>query len=354
MHYSSDESIPEDDAFNSEDEAKYGRFFQGKPYSCSGGKTNCVQLLAVEVSAPKTQGDADVVTVEVIEGTKAVLSNACLDCLESPHLRLMFRCMNEDDGQNDMPWMCLSHFGSSSSASLNNLEVVGPSVIEFKILLEALSSWNKKNAETTINIFGQIIPTDAISGGVVYINKNTHVEGNMILKESTDMKTSTTNKRKLSHEIVEESTLGVATANTKSPDDASKNCNKLTKKQRKELAEEKSKQLEDALSSAREIKSETKSKKKKKKKQTITSEDEPPSKPTSLTHERRLPGGILISDILIGTGTKVSSGRKISLHYTGKLTNGKVFDKNHSRTQPLQFRQALEKSFEVWSVDWRE
>ena len=341
MHYSSDESIPESDAFNSEDEAKYGQYFQGKSYSYSSGKVNGVQLLAVEVNATKTQGDADVVTVEVLEGTKAVLSSVCVDgcSVEQPQLRLMFRCKYEIENQDAMPWMCLcSFFGSPNTpwtTSLNKLEVVGPSVIEFKTLSNSLNT----QAWST-NIFGHIVPTDAISSGMVYVNKNTHSSGNVSLKESSKAKTSATSKRKLSHEAVEDTAKGGYTHGPKSPDDASKDGNKLTKKQRKVLAEEKTKQLEEALTAARDTNSETKSKKKKKKKkQSTTSEDEPFSKPTSLTHERRLPGGILISDILIGTGTKVSSGRKISLHYTGKLTNGKVFDKNHSRTQPLQFRQ---------------
>ncbi len=156
---------------------------------------------------------------------------------------------------------------------------------------------------------------------------------------------------------------------------------KLTKKQRKELAEQKSKQLEETLAAARDNTSSIKenlqdvvkqddgegngeieagepptkkAKKKKKKKKSSSStsgedgsdengktkQNKIQAKPTSLTSQRRLPHGILLRDILIGTGAPVAPGRRVSIHYTGTLlSTGKVFDKNHSKTHPLVFRQ---------------
>ncbi|KAL7465874.1 hypothetical protein ACHAXS_006175 [Conticribra weissflogii] len=156
---------------------------------------------------------------------------------------------------------------------------------------------------------------------------------------------------------------------------------KLTKKQRKELAEQKSKQLEETLAAARDNTSSIKenlqdvvkqddgegngeieagepptkkAKKKKKKKKSSSStsgedgsdengktkQNKIQAKPTSLTSQRRLPNGILLRDILIGTGAPVAPGRRVSIHYTGTLlSTGKVFDKNHSKTHPLVFRQ---------------
>jgi FKBP-type peptidyl-prolyl cis-trans isomerase len=118
-------------------------------------------------------------------------------------------------------------------------------------------------------------------------------------------------------------------------------------KERKRLAQEKAQQLEETLSAARndgEDSNGKASKKKKKKKKNsteeTTNETEELSKPTSLTRERRLPSGVTVRDLLVGTGAPVKSGKKISLHYTGSLLdNGKVFDKNHSKQHPLVFRQ---------------
>lgn len=54
--------------------------------------------------------------------------------------------------------------------------------------------------------------------------------------------------------------------------------------------------------------------------------------------ERRLAGGILVKDIIIGDGSQVKLGRRASILYTGSFPDGKVFDKNQNRRSPLQFR----------------
>jgi FKBP-type peptidyl-prolyl cis-trans isomerase len=80
-------------------------------------------------------------------------------------------------------------------------------------------------------------------------------------------------------------------------------------------------------------------KKKSKKKKGMTTESED-HKSKSQTRERRLDGGLIVSDILLGTGPQVKPGKRISLHYTGSLrSTGKVFDKNSSKQYPLVFRQ---------------
>lgn len=47
--------------------------------------------------------------------------------------------------------------------------------------------------------------------------------------------------------------------------------------------------------------------------------------------------GLLIKKTHTTTGKKPVSGNKVSVHYTGKLTNGEVFDSSVSRGQPIEF-----------------
>ena len=56
--------------------------------------------------------------------------------------------------------------------------------------------------------------------------------------------------------------------------------------------------------------------------------------------ERRLAGGILIKDLILGNGKTVKPGKRVAILYTGSLPNedGKIFDRNQNRNAPLQFR----------------
>ena len=103
----------------------------------------------------------------------------------------------------------------------------------------------------------------------------------------------------------------------------------LSKKQRKKLAQKKAQELADAV--AKEQGHDEKKKKKKKDKEEV------PTK--SLTRERRIEGGVVVQDIIIGVGPAVKPGRKVSINYEGSLaSDGSVFDKNKSKSKPLSFR----------------
>ena len=38
-----------------------------------------------------------------------------------------------------------------------------------------------------------------------------------------------------------------------------------------------------------------------------------------------------------GTGAKAEAGKTVSVHYTGKLTDGSKFDSSYDRNQPISF-----------------
>jgi FKBP-type peptidyl-prolyl cis-trans isomerase len=49
------------------------------------------------------------------------------------------------------------------------------------------------------------------------------------------------------------------------------------------------------------------------------------------------PSGLKYWDLKVGTGTEAAKGNTVRVHYTGRFTNGKVFDSSVGK-QPLQFR----------------
>lgn len=49
------------------------------------------------------------------------------------------------------------------------------------------------------------------------------------------------------------------------------------------------------------------------------------------------PSGLKYRDIVVGKGAKPTVGRSIQAHYTGKLTDGTVFDSSIPRGQPIEF-----------------
>jgi len=47
--------------------------------------------------------------------------------------------------------------------------------------------------------------------------------------------------------------------------------------------------------------------------------------------------GLVIEELVVGSGAAAASGQKVSVHYTGWLTNGTKFDSSKDRGDPFVF-----------------
>lgn len=58
--------------------------------------------------------------------------------------------------------------------------------------------------------------------------------------------------------------------------------------------------------------------------------------------------GLQIEELNVGTGAEAVSGKQISVHYTGWLTDGKKFDSSVDRGQPFSFRLGAGQVIQGW------
>jgi FKBP-type peptidyl-prolyl cis-trans isomerase FkpA len=49
------------------------------------------------------------------------------------------------------------------------------------------------------------------------------------------------------------------------------------------------------------------------------------------------PSGLIIEDVTVGEGAAAATGQKVTVHYTGWLTNGTQFDSSKDRNDPFVF-----------------
>jgi FKBP-type peptidyl-prolyl cis-trans isomerase len=62
----------------------------------------------------------------------------------------------------------------------------------------------------------------------------------------------------------------------------------------------------------------------------------------------KTPSGLEYIETQAGTGAQAAAGKTVSVHYTGKLTNGKVFDSSLTRGTPIEFKLGAGRVIKGW------
>ena len=60
------------------------------------------------------------------------------------------------------------------------------------------------------------------------------------------------------------------------------------------------------------------------------------------------PSGLIIEDVTVGEGATAAAGNKVTVHYTGWLTDGEKFDSSKDRDDPFQFALGAGRVIKGW------
>ncbi len=64
--------------------------------------------------------------------------------------------------------------------------------------------------------------------------------------------------------------------------------------------------------------------------------------------KRKMANGLEIEDVQVGEGQEAKAGNRVSVHYTGRLTDGTKFDSSVERGQPFQFNLGAGEVIKGW------
>ena len=71
-----------------------------------------------------------------------------------------------------------------------------------------------------------------------------------------------------------------------------------------------------------------------------------------MTAKTTTPSGLVIEELVVGTGTEAKAGSKVSVHYTGWLLyggeKGRKFDSSRDRNDPFEFPLGAGKVIKGW------
>ena len=60
------------------------------------------------------------------------------------------------------------------------------------------------------------------------------------------------------------------------------------------------------------------------------------------------PSGLKYEDVEVGNGKSPEKGKRVTVHYTGTLSNGTKFDSSRDRGQPFQFTIGVGQVIKGW------
>jgi FKBP-type peptidyl-prolyl cis-trans isomerase FkpA len=60
------------------------------------------------------------------------------------------------------------------------------------------------------------------------------------------------------------------------------------------------------------------------------------------------PSGLVYEELTVGTGAEAAAGQRVSVHYTGWLTNGTKFDSSKDRDEPFEFHLGQGQVIKGW------
>ena len=61
-----------------------------------------------------------------------------------------------------------------------------------------------------------------------------------------------------------------------------------------------------------------------------------------------LPDGLAYVDRVVGKGPQAKTGQTVTVHYVGRLTNGKIFDSSRARNEPITFALGTGQVIKGW------
>jgi FKBP-type peptidyl-prolyl cis-trans isomerase len=68
----------------------------------------------------------------------------------------------------------------------------------------------------------------------------------------------------------------------------------------------------------------------------------------SVSAKQNMDNKLVIQDEVIGTGSEAVTGKKVTVNYTGTLTNGTKFDSSYDRSQPFSFTLGAGEVIQGW------
>src|SRR4051812_16648236 len=60
------------------------------------------------------------------------------------------------------------------------------------------------------------------------------------------------------------------------------------------------------------------------------------------------PSGLVYEEITVGSGAEAAAGQRVTVHYTGWLTNGTKFDSSKDRNDPFEFQLGQGQVIKGW------